>query len=191
MAIFGYARVSTTNQDLTLQIQALESFGCDKIFSEKITGTKTERPQLKELLNQLRQGDLVVVWKLDRLARSTKQLIELVEKFNKEGIRLISTTQSIDTETSLGRMFVSLLSMISEFEYNIRAERCREGMRVARERGIKGGRPKIITPEIIKKIEALIKSGMNLVEISKALEINVNTIRYHVRFNEVKYKKNN
>lgn len=148
--VFGYARVSTEQQNLDRQIDALKKYGCDMIYNEKMTGTKKERPELSKMLDRMTEGDTVVVESLSRLGRSTKDLIELVELFQSKGVHLVSLKESIDTSTSTGKLLFTLMSAIAQFERDVIADRTREGLRSARARGRMGGRPKT-NPDSIKK----------------------------------------
>jgi len=140
--IFGYARVSTEQQNLDRQLDALNKYGVDIIFNEKMTGTKRNRPELMKMLDRITEGDTVVVESLSRLGRSTKDLIELVELFNQKNVHLVSLKEQIDTSTPTGKFLFTLMSAISQFERDVIAERTREGLRSARARGRTGGRPK-------------------------------------------------
>ncbi|MBP3041675.1 recombinase family protein [Bacillaceae bacterium Marseille-Q3522] len=141
--IIGYARVSTHDQNLDMQIDALKKYGCEKIFKEKLSGTKKERPQLAQMLNILRSGDKIIIYKLDRISRSTKHLIELSERFEKNGVEFVSIQDSIDTSTPMGRFFFRILASIAELERDIISERTKSGLSAARARGRNGGRPKV------------------------------------------------
>lgn len=149
----GYARVSTQDQELARQIDALNSYGVDEIFTEKITGTKANRPELLKLKNKLRAGDVVVIESLSRLGRSTKDLLNLIEEWNMQEIKLISLKENIDTTTPTGKLLITVLSAISQFERDITVQRTNEGLKAARARGRKGGRPKAN----IKQVEKAIK----------------------------------
>ncbi|MDM5326830.1 recombinase family protein [Neobacillus sp. CF12] len=139
----GYARVSTLEQSLELQHDALIREGVEKeyIFEEKVTGTKADRPKLQELLKFARKGDQIVVYKLDRLSRSTKHLIELSEELDKRGIELISIQDKIDTTTAIGKAMFRMLAVLCEMERDIISERTKAGLEAARTRGRNGGRP--------------------------------------------------
>jgi len=139
---FGYARVSTDDQSLDLQIDALNGYGCDRIFSEHMTGTRFDRPEFQRMNDMLREGDVVVVWKLDRLGRSTKQLLELVDDWEKRGIDFVSVRDTIDTTTATGRFFFRLMASFAELERDLTSERVHAGLEAARARGRMGGRPK-------------------------------------------------
>ena len=140
--IFGYARVSTEQQNLDRQLDALRKYGVDMIYNEKMTGTKKDRPELSKLLDRMTEGDTVVVAELSRLGRSTKDLIELTEQFQQKGVHLISLKESIDTSTPTGKLLFTLMSAIAQFERDVIADRTREGLRSARARGRTGGRTK-------------------------------------------------
>ena len=148
--IFGYARVSTEQQNLDRQLDALRRYGCDVIYNEKMTGTKRNRPELSKLLDRMTDGDTVVIESLSRLGRSTKDLIELTELFQSKGVHLVSLKESIDTSTSTGKLLFTLMSAIAQFERDVIADRTREGLRSARARGRAGGRPRT-DPAAVKK----------------------------------------
>jgi DNA invertase Pin-like site-specific DNA recombinase len=145
--IFGYARVSTFDQNLELQKDALKKAGCEEIFVEKASGAKADRPALKDLLRKLRPGDTLIVWKLDRLGRSLQHLIESVNKLEKNGMAFKSLTESIDTTTPNGKLIFHIFGALAEFERGLIAERTRAGLASARERGRKGGRKKGLSDE--------------------------------------------
>jgi len=156
--IFGYARVSTESQNLDRQLDALQKYGVDHIYNEKLTGTKRERPELDKMLDRMTAGDVVVVESLSRLGRSTKDLIELTEIFQSKGVNLVSLKESIDTNTPTGRLLFTLMSAIAQFERDVIADRTREGLNAARARGRTGGRPKANT-DAVKKAVKLYKTG--------------------------------
>lgn len=140
--IFGYARVSTFDQNLDLQKDALEKAGCEKLFVDQASGAKTDRPGLKELFAKLRRGDTLVVWKLDRLGRSMQHLIEAVKQLEKMGVAFKSLMESIDTTTINGKLVFHIFGALAEFERGLISERTRAGLEAARARGRKGGRKK-------------------------------------------------
>lgn len=140
--LVGYARVSTLEQDVTLQIDELEKAGCERIFRDKVSGTKTERPGLQEALDFLRTGDSLVVWRLDRLGRSLRHLIDTVSALEERGIGFRSLQEAIDTTTSGGRLIFHIFGALAEFERNLIRERTLAGLRAARARGRMGGRPR-------------------------------------------------
>ncbi len=156
--IFGYARVSTEQQNLDRQLDALKRYGCDFIYNEKMTGTRRDRPELTKLLDRVTEGDTVVIESLSRLGRSTKDLIDLTEIFEKKGVHLVSLKESIDTSTSTGKLLFTLMSAIAQFERDVIADRTREGLRSARARGRNGGRPRT-DPEKVKKAIKLYNTG--------------------------------
>ena len=173
----GYARVSTQEQDAELQIQALEKAGCEKIFSETASGAQRERPALQEALSYLREGDVLVVWKLDRLGRSLRQLIETVEMLSERGIGFISLTESIDATTAGGKMIFSVFGALAEFERDLIKERTAAGLRIARERGVTLGRPKLLSSEDIQAARALKASGdLTGAQIAKRLGVSRATL---------------
>ena len=156
--IFGYARVSTEQQNLDRQLDMLQKYGVDFIYNEKMTGTKRNRPELEKLLERLTEGDTVVVESLSRLGRSTKDLIWLMETFNAKGVNLVSLKESIDTTTSTGKLLFTLMSALAQFERDVLADRTKEGLAAARARGRKGGRPPV-SREAIKKAIKLYNTG--------------------------------
>ncbi|HWU42706.1 MAG TPA: recombinase family protein, partial [Bdellovibrio sp.] len=139
--LVGYARVSTQEQDPALQLDALQLTGCERIFTEKASGAQRDRPQLQAALDYMRPGDTLVVWKLDRLARSLKQLIETVEDLQERKMGLLSLTESIDTTTSGGMLIFHIFASLAQFERAIIRERTAFGLAAARKRGRFGGRP--------------------------------------------------
>lgn len=136
----GYARVSKTDQQLTLQTDALEKYGVEKIYKDRLSGAKAERIGLNELLKVVRSGDCVVVWRLDRLARSMQHLIELMQTFDAAGVQFISLSENIDTTTASGKLMYHLSASFAEFERNLIVERTHAGLEAARARGKVGGR---------------------------------------------------
>jgi DNA invertase Pin-like site-specific DNA recombinase len=144
--LIGYARVSTDDQHLDLQRDALEKAGCEKIYTDRQSGASTERLGLARVLEMARRDDTLVVWRLDRLGRSLKHLIHLVEKLDQQGIGLRSLQENIDTTTSGGRLVFHLFGALAEFERNVIRERTQAGLSAARARGRQGGRPKRLSP---------------------------------------------
>ena len=173
---FGYARVSTEEQRLDRQADALEKAGCEKIFLEKASGAKANRPELERMMSVLRKGDEVVVVKLDRISRSTKHLIELTEKFDELGVDFVSLNDAIDTTTPMGRFFFRVMASIAELERDMIAERTKDGLAAARARGHNGGRPK--TPEsAISKAKRMYESGaFTIKEITEATGVSKSTL---------------
>ena len=140
--IYGYARVSTADQNLDRQLDALRKHGIDKLFCEKMSGTKKNRPELDKMLSELSEGDTVVIESLSRLGRSVKNLSELMELYNAKNIRLVSLKETIDTTSPTGRLLYTILASLAAFERDILVERTSEGLKAARARGRVGGRPK-------------------------------------------------
>src|SRR2546421_7081501 len=170
--LVGYARVSTQDQTLNLQKDALEKIGCTKIFTDTASGTQTERKGLDEALRFLRAGDTLVVWRLDRLGRSLKHLIEVVSSLEKRGIGFKSLTESIDTTTSGGKLIFHIFGALAEFERNLIKERTQAGLQAARARGRKGGRPKSLTGRRVQMAQELYNNKENAIaDICKSLHI--------------------
>ena len=142
--LVGYARVSTLEQNVDLQIDALRQAGCEKIFEDKVSGTKADRPGLQAALEFVRSGDTLVVWRLDRLGRSLKHLIETVGHLEEQGIGLRSIQEALDTTTAGGKLVFQIFGALAEFEHNLIRERTLAGLSAARARGRKGGRPKAL-----------------------------------------------
>ena len=181
--IIGYARVSTRDQNLDLQIEALKKAGCERIFKEKISGATKERPELDALLSQLREGDTVVVWKLDRLGRSLKNIIELVLDFNAKKVTVKGITDGVDTSTSNGRLFLNIMASLAEYERELIRERTNAGLSAAKARGRLGGRPRGLKAETVAKLKMmrslLAVSDPNYEEIYTSLGISrANFYRY-------------
>ena len=174
MALFGYARVSTSDQDLSLQEAALRAAGCQTIRSEKKSGSGREaRTELQVLLDFLREGDTLVVTRIDRLARSMKDLQDIVHELKGRGVTLKATEQPIDTGTAAGKAFLDMLGVFAEFETNLRRERQAEGIAAAKLRGVyKGGKPRI-DPEAVR---ALAAEGVRPAHIARRLGISRGTV---------------
>ncbi|MGB0985197.1 MAG: recombinase family protein [Saprospiraceae bacterium] len=181
----GYARVSTKEQSLDLQQDALQKEGCEKIYSEQISGAKSERPKLKEMILQLRQGDIIIVWKLDRLGRSLRDLIQLVSNFQDLGIGFKSLQDNIDTTTPTGKLTFHLFAALAEFERDIISTRTKAGLEAARARGRKGGRPKGLSKKAQDKArlaESLYKEKeRSIAEICDHLSISKPTLYRYLR----------
>lgn len=178
--IFGYARVSTEAQNLDRQLDALKKYGVDVIYNEKMTGTKKERPELSKLLERITKGDTVVIESLSRLGRSTKDLIELTELFKSKGVRLVSLKESIDTDSSTGKLLFTLMSAISQFERDTIADRTREGLRSARARGRTGGRPKSNSDSIKKAVKLYNTRQYSIKEIEELTGVKKSTLYRNV-----------
>ncbi|MFB9864910.1 recombinase family protein [Rufibacter immobilis] len=171
----GYARVSSQDQKLELQIDALTSHGCMQIFKEKKSGKNRERPELEKMIGQLRTGDTVVVWKLDRLGRSLRDLIDLVQEFKERGVDFVSLQDGINTATATGRFTFNVFASLAEFEREIIRERTKAGLAAAKARGRSGGRPSGLSADALEKAKSakiLLDSGSKSVgEIAKILGI--------------------
>lgn len=179
--LIGYARVSTQDQNLDLQINALQKMGCEKVFTEKASGAQRDRPELMKLLDYMREGDTLVVWKLDRLARSMKQLIETVESLEKKKIGFKSLTESIDTTTSTGRLIFHIFASLAEFERNIIRDRTRAGLAAANRLGRFGGRPPSLKPNDLMAAKAMLSDVNITVEnVARRLGVAPSTLYRHL-----------
>ena len=175
---FGYARVSKLEQNLDLQKDALLSAGCaaENIITDEISGANPERPGLNNLLGKLRHGDELVVWRLDRLGRSIKHLIELINNFSDKGIVFKSVTENIETSTNNGRLIFNIFASLAEFERNLIRERTLAGLSSARTRGRLGGRPNAKQPKIDAAIQLYNKRELTVDQICKAVSISRGTL---------------
>jgi DNA invertase Pin-like site-specific DNA recombinase len=179
-SLVGYARVSTLDQKPELQIDALKAAGCNKHFVEKVSAAKEGRPQLQAALDYLREGDTLVVWKLDRLARSMKQLIETVDQLKARGIGFRSLTESIDTTTAAGELFFHIFGALAQFERSIIRERTNAGLKAALARGRKGGRrPKVKEEDIRAALALLNDPEISVRNAAKRLGLSVSTLYRH------------
>lgn len=179
--LIGYARVSTEDQHLYLQIDALKKAGCEKIFTDEMSGAKSERPGLGEALTFVRTGDTLVVWRLDRLGRSLKDLIARVEELKQQQVEFRSLTENIDTASSGGKFMFHVFSALAEFERDLIRERTMAGLSAARARGRFGGRPKIMPAEKIKMAASLMQtSHISIKDICKNLGISRTTLYRYI-----------
>jgi DNA invertase Pin-like site-specific DNA recombinase len=173
----GYARVSTTDQDPALQIVALQAAGCERIFTDHASGTVAERPELSRALDYLRRGDVLVVWRLDRLGRSLKHLIDTIRELGERGLGFRSLTESLDTTTPTGRLMLHLLASFAEFEADLIRERTAAGLAVARAHGRRGGRPRVMTPDRVRIARELYNGRQHTVEaIAAAIGVSRATV---------------
>lgn len=174
----GYARISTDTQSHDGQIAALESAGCEKIFTETASGAKKDRPVLAEVLGYLRPNsdDKLVVYKLDRVARSLPHLIEIMERLSKDGIEFQSLTEAIDTKTPGGRLLFHVMGAISAFERDLVIERTKSGLKAARAKGRIGGRPRQMTEDKISAVRELLASGTAVKDAAAAVGVSVPTL---------------
>ncbi len=171
MVRIGYARVSTAEQELALQLDALRAAGCDRIFEDRASGAKADRPGLAQALAFLREGDVLVIWKLDRLARSLPHLIETVNQLEIAGAGLQSLTEAVDTTTPGGRLVFHLFGALAQFERDLIRERTRAGLSAAASRGRHGGRKPVVTAEKLIRAKALIAKGLTVREAATRLKI--------------------
>lgn len=185
----GYARVSTREQNLDMQIIALENAGCQKIYEEVVSGAKADRPILNNLIKQLRPHDVLTIWKLDRLGRSLRHLVELTQQLMENNIGLCSLNDPIDTTSPQGRLSFNLFAALAEFERDITRERTKAGLSAARARGRIGGRPRGLskTAETTAyAAETLYKENkLSVVDICKKLDISKSTLYKYLRYRNV------
>ncbi|MGI4829064.1 MAG: recombinase family protein [Janthinobacterium lividum] len=174
--LIGYARVSTQDQNLELQTEALQKAGCKKIFEDRASGIRVERLGLAQARESVRAGDTLVVWKLDRLGRSVKQLVDLVGELQTEGVQFKSLTDSIDTGTPSGRFFFHVMASLAEMERELIVERTRAGLEVARQLGRTGGRKRHMTDSKIKAAKKLLASGVPARDVAGNLGVSVPTL---------------
>jgi DNA invertase Pin-like site-specific DNA recombinase len=173
----GYARVSTDAQETHLQMDALKQAKCSRIYQEKASGAKADRPELMKLLDNARKGDVVIVWKLDRLARFLRQFIDTSVLFNERGVELHSLTENINTTTPSGKLIFHIFAALAEFERDILRQRVSAGLKAARRRGRVGGRPKALNGGDLKKARALLCSGdYTKVQVAEELEVSRHTL---------------
>jgi DNA invertase Pin-like site-specific DNA recombinase len=175
--LLGYARVSKADdQDTAAQVSALKAAGCTRVYEEKASGGRWDRPELHRMLDHLREGDVVVVWKLDRLSRSLKDLLHILEKTQAAGATFRSLTEAIDTSGPAGRMMMQMLGSFAEFERAMVRERTRAGLKAAREQGRKGGRRPILTAHQKTEILAMLAAGRAGAEIARIFRVHRATI---------------
>jgi DNA invertase Pin-like site-specific DNA recombinase len=180
--LIGYARVSTLDQNPELQLDALKEAKCDKTYVDHASGAKADRPQWQELLRYIREGDTLVVWKLDRAFRSMQQAVEVFNDFSKRGVHLKVLTVDIDTHSPMGKCMYYVASAFAEMERDILIERTQAGLQAARARGRKGGRPKALTPKKAKMVQDLYRNKENSIdEICKTLNISRTTLYRYIK----------
>ncbi|MBZ0300246.1 MAG: recombinase family protein [Anaerolineae bacterium] len=178
--LIGYARVSTQDQNPEMQHDALTAAGCEKIFTEKASGAQRDRPQLQAALEYMRAGDTLVVWKLDRLARSLKQLIETVELMEQQQIGFRSLTEAIDTTSPGGKLVFHIFAALAEFERGIIRERTQAGLAAARARGRTGGRPPALSDEDMTAARALLSDpDITMEQVARRIGVSPSTLYRH------------
>lgn len=174
--IFGYARVSTDQQDHQLQLDALNGYGVDEIITDTMTGTKKDRPGLSRLLDKAREGDTIIIWRFDRLARSVIDLIQLVDDLQKRGIHLKSLHEDISTAGATGKFTLTMFGALAEFERNLLVERTKAGIEAAKAKGRVGGRPKSMTDEQIKMAKDLIAANHGKTQVAEMMGVSRATL---------------
>ena len=179
--LVGYARVSTDDQNLDLQTDALTQAGCERLFSDEMSGAKSQRPGLNDALDFVRSGDTLVVWRLDRLGRSLKDLVQRVEQLRERGVGFRSLHENIDTTSSVGKFQFHVFSALAEFERELIRERTMAGLQAARARGRMGGRKRSMTPEKVKMATRLMKDpAISVEEICRTLGVSRTTLYRYV-----------
>lgn len=171
MTLVGYARVSTYEQDMSLQQDALLMVGCTKIYQDVATGVKADRPGLVDAIDYVREGDTLIVWKLDRLGRSMKHLLALITELEERKVGFRSLTENIDTTTSGGRLVFHLFGALAQFERDLIAERTQAGLQAARKRGHRGGRKVVVTPEKLVKARQHMAAGLTVREAAARIKV--------------------
>lgn len=174
--LIGYARVSTADQDPQLQIDALEAAGIDRLFTDHASGAATSRPAFDQMMQTLRPGDTVMVWRLDRLGRSMKHLLELVADFEAREVGLRSLNEQLDTTTANGRLIFHVMAALAEFERGLLAERTQAGLEVARKKGRLGGRPRALTAAAVQAVVDLRNDGKSVAAIAETLRVGRATV---------------
>jgi DNA invertase Pin-like site-specific DNA recombinase len=174
--LIGYARVSTRDQSHQLQLDALQGAGCAETYVETASGAQRDRPELARALATLEPGDVLVVWKLDRLARSIRQLVETVEDLDDRGIGFRSLTEAMDSTTPGGRLMFHIFAALAEFERGILRERVNAGVAAARAQGRVGGRPRAISPERLRAAKAMLAAGMSKAETAREMGVGLRTL---------------
>ena len=178
---YGYARVSSADQNPSLQIDALQKAGCGEIFTDDgVSGAQRDRPELQSLLSKLVEGDQVVVWRLDRLGRSLPHLIEIVSSLGDMGVHFQSLTESIDTSSAGGELLFHILGALAQFERSLISERTKAGMASAKARGTHVGRPRSLSPERISHARDLLDAGKTQREVARLLKVSPSTVYRHL-----------
>lgn len=180
MALIGYARVSKVDQDPQLQLDALDAAGCDDTYIDKASGLREDRPEFLACMRNLRQGDTLVVWKLDRLGRSTPHLLSITEELRQRGVHFRTLTEAIDTSTPAGRLMFTMMAAIATFERDLIVERTRAGMAAARGKGIRPGPRTVMNPEKIKAAQKMLKDGQPATTVCQAIGVSRATLYRHL-----------
>lgn len=179
--IYGYARVSTKQQDLSRQLDLLETYHCAKIYTEKISGVRASRPELNKLKKRVKTGDQIVIESFSRFGRSTKDLINLVYFFEKKGVKIISIKENFDTQTPQGKLMITVFQAFSQFERDIIVERTLEGLNSARARGKVGGRPKVDQDVLQESLSLHLTKGLSVSEVCKKTGIKQSTFYRYLK----------
>jgi len=188
--LIGYARVSTHEQTLESQLLQLKTAKCDRIYNDVISGTKDNRPGLTDLMADIREGDTLVVWRMDRLGRSLKHLLTIVEELKGKGVHFWSLHESIDTNTATGNFVFHIFAALAEFERALIVERTLAGLAAARSRGRCGGRPKALTPEMVAIAQGLYDSKrVSIDKICQHVGVSKPTLYKYIKKDESKYKR--
>lgn len=182
---YGYARVSTEDQNLAMQLTALKKAGCTKLFKDEVTGAHVNRPALTRCLKTLEPGDTLIVWKLDRLGRSLHDLIHMLDGFKQQGIKFRSLTEAIDTETPTGRAMWQMIDVLAELERSWITERTRAGVKAAQKRGVKFGRKLKLTPDRLAQAQRLIQRGTTPTEAARIMGVGRSTLYDALQRDEV------
>ena len=179
--LIGYARVSTQDQNPALQLDALTAAGCERVFTERASGAQRDRPELAAAISYMRAGDSLVVWKLDRLARSLPQLIETVAHLEAQGIGFRSLTEAVDTTSAGGKLIFHIFGALAEFERSVIRERTHAGLKAARDRGRKGGRPPALSAADLAAAKAMLRDPeITVAEVAKRLQVSPATLYRHL-----------
>jgi DNA invertase Pin-like site-specific DNA recombinase len=176
----GYARVSTHAQDPQLQLDALKVAGVDRLYVDHVSGVATRRPELDRLLDNARPGDTIVIWRLDRLGRSMKHLLDLIEDLELRNIALVSLNEQIDTTSANGRLILRLMAALAAFERDLLAERTKAGLEAARKQGRVGGRPRALSPAGAAEATRMYREERSVAHIAAALRVSRATIYRHI-----------
>jgi DNA invertase Pin-like site-specific DNA recombinase len=174
--LIGYARVSTADQNLDLQRDALKKAGCKRVFTDQMSGARADRPGLAEALSHAREGDVLVVWRLDRLGRSLPNLIEVVADLERRGVGFKSLTESIDTTTTGGKLIFHIFGALAEFEKNLVRDRTLAGLQAARKRGRIGGRPRTMSDDKLRTAKRLLRDGTPPRDVAEIIGVSVPTL---------------